>query len=232
MNLKPAIIMTIALITTAASADIDVDPANLVLNEGSGLEARFKADINGWDSLLSDNSTTSGASTTGQISNTRSDFENQTFAFDLTYDASISLFSWTITRPDETSNTLTQSLTTTDSFNTIQLFTDGSAGTTSLTNLSFSGMGETLTNSDFSNIDTGPSTGTFAESFLFFGNAADITSEDWTLSGDISFGQFNRNNPNERNKITIQIRQAAVPAPATFAIIGIGGLVSARRRRS
>lgn len=229
MNLNPAILTV--LITGAATADVLVDPANLVVSAGSGMEARFKADITNWDSLLSDNSSSSGGLTTGQISNSRADFENKIFAFDLTYNADISLFTWSIMQPDGTTNALTQALTSTDPFNTIGLSTSGSAGTTSLTNLSFTGMDETLTNSDFSNIDTGPRTSTFAESFLFFGNAADITAQDWTLSGNISFEQFNLDNPSERNKITIQIRQAAVPAPTTFAIIGIGGLISARRRR-
>jgi len=116
--------------------------------------------------------------------------------------------------------------------NTIQIFTNGGRGSVSLANLALTAPGVSLSDGDFPELDTAPGGPTFVETFLFLGNNYDLLSGDFSLSGDLTFGAFTRNNPSEGSKITIKLRNGFIPAPGAAATLALAGLAAARRRRA
>ncbi|MEL7484084.1 MAG: PEP-CTERM sorting domain-containing protein, partial [Planctomycetota bacterium] len=168
------------------------------------------------------------ADTTANTGNGTASYENQSFGFDLSYTSGTDTFEFVITRPDTTTSTISLPAPGIDQLNTLSLSTSGSRGAVSLTGVEFSG-GAFFVDA-FPNVDTAPGGPTFAETFLYFGDTANLTSFDWSLSGDLSFGSFTRSNPSEGSKLTVRIIDT-IPAPGTAAMLGLGGLVASRRRR-
>lgn len=193
------------------------------------IESRFKADVTNWDMRLEYDSFPDAGDNTRAVSNSRPFFENQTFGFDLSFDADTSTISWTTSKD---ASVFSQSLAVSgfDFLNTIHLFTVGSRAAITLSDVAFTGLSMDV--NAFPDINTQPSGPTFKETFLFFGNGFDLLSGDWSLTGQLTFGAFTVSNPNEGAKITIKLRQAElVPAPAGVALLGLVGLSGLRRRR-
>lgn len=203
--------------------------SDLQPNDDTRIEARFRADTTNWDSRLEFDSYPNNGDTTGHVGNGTSFFENKTFGFELAYADATDTATWTITAPSGAQSTLTQVVSGFDQLNTLHIFTSGSRGSVSLTNMVFDGLSMNFTG--FPDLDTAPSPAvTFKETFLYFGT--DLLSADWSLSGDLSFGTFTKSNPSEGSKITIKLRDAyVVPEPTSLLMLGLGaGLLAARRR--
>ncbi|GAB4549137.1 MAG: hypothetical protein Tsb0013_10140 [Phycisphaerales bacterium] len=205
----------------------------LVEVTGAQFEARFKADRFNWDSRLEYDGFPTTTDNTANVSNNLNDLGTRTYSFSLQHDATAGMVTWSIT--DTTSMAVTTLTLATDAnavANTIKIFTNGSRGETDVSNLAFNGLGESLVDADFPNLDTSPGTIVFEETLMFFGNAADLYSADWTLSGDIAFRNFTNNNPNEGNKVTVKVQQSElIPTPGAAALLTFAGLAGVRRRR-
>jgi hypothetical protein len=124
---------------------------------------------------------------------------------------------------------LTQPTDTMGQLNTIQIFTVGSRGSVTLTDVAFTGLGMDVTT--FPDVSTDPGGPTFEETFLFFGDTFDLLTGDWSLSGKLAFGTFTNTNPSEGSKITVKLRNAEIPTPGAAGLLAIAGLAGARRRR-
>ncbi|MEM1423549.1 MAG: hypothetical protein AAGH64_06050 [Planctomycetota bacterium] len=200
---------------------------------GAQYEARFKADRFNWDSRLEYDGFPTNSDNTANVTNNIGQLGSRTYAFSLSHSVVDATATWTIT--DTTSGAVTSLTLETipgSVANTINIFTNGSRGDTDVSDLAFSGLGASLVDADFPNLDTSPATDTFEQALLFFGNAADLYSADWTLSGNIAFSNFTTNNPNEGNKITVKVQQSElIPAPGAAALLGVAGFVGVRRRR-
>jgi hypothetical protein len=197
------------------------------------IEARYRADTTNWDTRLEYDSFPMYGDLTGHVGNGRSFFEGSTFGFELAYDHTSETVTWTISGPAPGSGVLNSLVQPTDSMgqlNTIQIFTVGSRGPVSLTDVAFVGLGMDVLS--WPDLDTQPSPPgpTFEETFLFFGESFDLLTGDWTLSGNLSFGTFTKNNPSEGSKITVKLRNA-VPSPGAAGVLALGALAAARRRR-
>jgi hypothetical protein len=200
----------------------------LTVREPDQVEARFRADTTNWNSRLAFDGAPTPADTTANTGNGRASYESQSFGFNLSYAAGADTFELVITRPDTTTSTLSLPAPDIDQLNTLSLSTSGSRGAVSLTGVEFSG-GSFFVDA-FPNVDSAPGGPTFAETFLYFGDAANLTAFDWSLSGDLSFGTFTRDNPSEGSKVTVRLFDT-IPAPSTAALVGLGALVAIRRRR-
>ncbi len=197
------------------------------------IESRFRADTTNWDTRLEYDSFPMYGDLTGSVGNGASFFENNTFGFELAYDHAAEEVTWSITGPAPGTgvlNSLTQPTDAMGRLNTIQVFTVGSRGSVTLTDVAFVGLGMDVL--AWPNLDTQPSPPgpTFEETFLFFGETFDLLSGDWTLSGNLSFGSFTHSNPSEGSKITVKLRNA-VPAPGAAGLLALAGVAAARRRR-
>lgn len=201
----------------------------LQFSNGDRVDARFRADRTNWDSRLEfDSFPNNGDATAGVVNGTN--FANNTFGFEMSYDSSTSELDWIITRPDNTTRTITQTLAGFGNLNIIQLFTVGSRGEVSLANVQYSDSSTTV--SSFPSLAVGPSPAvTFKETFLFFGDTFDLLADSWTLSGDVVFGTLSSNNPSEGAKLTVKLREGFIPGPGAAGLFAIAGLAAARRRR-
>ena len=201
--------------------------------DGTRIESRFRVDANNWDTRLEFDSDPETGDLTGAVANGTSFFEGETFGFELFYDHSEDEVTWTISGPDPATdvlNSLTQPTDTMGQLNTIQVFTNGSRGEVTITDLAFVGLSMDVL--AWPDLDTAPSPAVrFKETFLFFGDAFDLLTDDWTLSGKIGFDNFTSANPSEGAKITVKLRNAEIPAPGAAAALGLGLLAGARRRR-
>lgn len=224
--------LALAIAGSAVAAPVFTTADQLTPNSDDRIEARFRADANNWDTRLEFDSFPDNGDTTGNVANNRANLEGSTFGFDLAFDSTTSVVSFTITRPDTTTSVLTQTISGFDQLNTIQLFTSGSRGSVTMTALDFAGLG--MDTNAFPNINTKPTTlggPTFAETWLHFGNSFDLLSGDWSLSGNVLFDDFTRNNPSEGVKMTVKLRDTTIPAPGALALLGLGTLGATRRRR-
>ena len=223
----------LALASSAVAAPVFTTSDQLTPNSGDRIEARFRADTTNWDTRLEFDSFPNNGDTTGNVANSRSNLEGGTFAFDLSFDSTTAAVSFTITRPDTTTSVLTQAVSGFDQLNSIQLFTSGSRGSVTMTALDFTGLG--MDTNAFPNIDSQPNAlggPQFAETWLHFGNTFDLLSGDWSLTGNVHFDDFTRNNPSEGAKMTVKLRDTTIPAPASLALLGTAGLAATRRRRA
>ena len=226
-----------ALVSAAASAQSVTFFAPLSSNpdfsfvDDTRIESRFRADANNWDSRLEFDSFPDNGEEQVGVGNGRSFFENQTFGFDLSFDAMTDEVTWSITAPGGAVTVASQDVGTFGQVNTVQIFTNGSRGSVSLTNLALPGPGVSLNDADFPSLDTDPGGPTFVETFLFLGNSYDLLSDDFSLSGDLTFGAFTRNNPSEGSKITVKLRNGFIPSPGAAATLALAGLAAVRRRR-
>lgn len=236
-----AILLGGSVLAPAASATWFYNSAggdsNLQLRDDAKVETRFKADITNWDTRLEFDGHPNNGDLTGHVSNSRSYLENTAFGFELSYDHSASEVSWVITDGDEVKSSLTQSVSEFGTLNTIQLFTSGSRGDVAVSGVEFAGLG--LMVDDFPDFSTPTQSGsTFAETWLFFGNAFDLLTGDWSLTGGLDFNNLATNrNPNEGSKIAVKLRNAedlttpGIPGPASAAVLLGAGAMAARRRR-
>ncbi len=201
--------------------------------DASRIEARFRADTTNWDTRLEYDSLPENGDLTGSVGNNKSFFENQGFGFEMSYDHVAQEITWTITgRLPSTAvlNSLTQPTDTLGQLNTLQIFTTGSRGEVTLSDVEFIGLGMDVL--AFPDVNTEPLGPTFSETFLFFGDTFNLLSGDWTLSGTLNFGNFtSSSNPSEGAKVTVKLRNAEIPAPGAMALMGIAGVVAVRRRR-
>ena len=219
-----------ALAGSASAQDFfpSLAAAGLTVRESDQVEARFRADTTNWNTRLAFDGAPTPSDTTANTGNGRANYENQTFGFDLSYTTGTATFDLTITRPDTTTSTISLPAPDIDQLNTLLLSTSGSRGAVSLTGFEFSG-GSFFVDA-FPSVDTAPGGPTFVESFLYFGDAANLTAFDWSLTGDVSFGAFTRSNPSEGTKLNLRLIDT-IPAPGTTALLAAGGLLAARRRR-
>ena len=239
-----AAIVTAACSVGAASATPTFFPAlnnpstsPLQTRDMNRLAARYRADTTNWNSRLEFDTMPNNGDQTANAGNGASRYADQTFSFTLSYDAGTGDSTWSVSGSAAGANptSITQSMTGFTRLNLFQISTSGRSGPTTVTNLMFDTVGTAndVASSAFPNIDTqlnangGPE---FAETFLFFGDNYNLLDNSWTLSGDLTFGSFNRSNPSERNKIDITVRDA-VPTPASAALLGMSGLAALRRRR-
>lgn len=228
-------VSTVSTAAVAAPVFYDALGGSSILQprDDTRIESRFRADTTNWDTRLEYDSFPMNGDLTGAVSNNKAFFENDTFGFKLNYDHDLATITWTISGPAPatgTLNTLSQPTGSMGQLNTLQIFTVGSRGTVSLTDVAFTGLGMDV--NAFPNLDTAPSPGvSFKETFLFFGDAFDLLTGDWMLTGNISFGTFTNNNPSEGAKITVKLRNAEIPAPAGAFVLGLAGVAAARRRR-
>lgn len=231
-----ALIVSSFIATTAFAAPQFFPSQNdlFSLVPGDELEARFRADRNNWDTRLEFDGDPGPTEVTGNVNQpgNLSQLENQRFSFDLSYELATGIATWTITplTGGGSTSVLTQDIGSFTGTNVVQLFTSGSRGSVTLDNVFYNSASDNLA---FPNVDTRPSAEggpTFAETFLFFGNDADITTADFSLSGNLEFGSFTNNNPSEGSKITAKLRNGfLVPEPASLLLLAIGALAIRRR---
>ena len=203
------------------------------------IEARFRADTTNWNLRLAPDSFPDTSDVLRNAGNGRGAYEFQTFAFTLSYDASLEQMRWETVGGVTGTDVLEFDTAGMGPFNTFQIFTAGSRGGVDIEGMAFDWLGTPgVEFNAFPSIDTSPSTDTslptFAETFLLLGNSFDLLSGDWTLSGSLTFGAFTRDNPSEASKLTIKLRNTEspfVPTPGTAALLAAGGLAAARRRR-
>ncbi|MEM6749677.1 MAG: PEP-CTERM sorting domain-containing protein [Planctomycetota bacterium] len=203
----------------------DLQPVN-----DNRIESRLRVDRNNWDTRLEVDSFPNAGDNTANVSNNLADFENETFGFDLSFDFATGEVTWVITDDQNSTTPLVLPTAGFGDLNTIQLFTVGSRGSVTLTDVTFDGLGKLI--DTFPNVDTNPVSPTFEETFLFFGNGFDLLAGDWSLTGDITFGTFTHSNPSEGSKITVKLREAVlIPEPASLGLLGVGAAALAGRRR-
>ncbi|HBS29269.1 MAG TPA: hypothetical protein DEB06_07415 [Phycisphaerales bacterium] len=197
------------------------------------IEARYRADTTNWDTRLEFDSLPEVGDVTGAVSNSKAFFENDEFGFKLNYDHALQQVTWTITGPSPAVgvlNSLTQPTDTMGQMNTLHLFTVGTRGSVTLTDVAFMGLGMDV--NAFPDLNTAPAPAvTFKETYLIFGNDFNLLSGDWMLTGKIAFGTFTNNNPSEGAKITVKLRNAEIPAPTALGVFAAAALFGARRRR-
>ncbi|MEM0984085.1 MAG: hypothetical protein AAGI17_09065 [Planctomycetota bacterium] len=204
---------------------------SIVSARDARVEARVKVDRFNWDMRLESDSFPNAGDNTRGVSNNLSFFQ-QTFAFSYAFDLGSQEITWSLTTQDGSQTfALTQDVSGFGEADAIEIFTNGSRGFVDIENLTF-------TNADgsfdmFPNLDVAPGFDTF-ERFVAASDQ-NLLASSFDLSGNITFGGFTSNNPNEGVKLTIKIRDAVdstVPAPAAAAAFGAAGLFGARRRRA
>lgn len=194
------------------------------------IQARFRVDVTNWDTRLEFDGDPNNGDVTGNVSNNLNFYETTLFGFELAYDSGNDEATWTISGPSGILDSLTQPTTDLSFLNTIQVATSGSRGDVTVTNLAFTGLGMDV--NSWPDVDTNPGGPTFAETFLFFGDGFNLLGGgDWTVTGNVDFASFTRNNPSEGTKVTVELRNAEIPAPGATAIIALGAIGLCRRRR-
>ncbi|MCC5785663.1 MAG: hypothetical protein JJU33_03060 [Phycisphaerales bacterium] len=208
-----------------------VDGQQLGYTSSDRVEARFKADTTNWTMRLSDAPQPFVGDNLLNSGNGRSTFEGRSFGFSLAFDSVAKELSWTITNDAGNASALTYDASAPGSTpNLVQIATSGSRGTVVLDSAAFSSPSEASV--AIPSLSVGPAGPTYAETFAFFGDSADLYAGDWSLAGFVSFDDFTHNNPNEGVKLSMSLRSAAViPAPATALVfLPVAGLAMRRRR--
>jgi hypothetical protein len=195
------------------------------------LEARFRADTTNWNLRLENNGSPSAGDNQSNLANGIGAFRDRSFDFELSYSAALDRVLWSVSRDAELSGSLVYDASSFDSFNAIQFSTGASRATVTVDDLVFSGLG--VTQADWPNLSAS-STGTaFRQTNLVFGGGTNLLSEDWSLSGRVSFADFTHDNPSEGARVNIRLVQASViPSPSGMASIALAaGWCLIRRRR-
>lgn len=195
------------------------------------VEARFKADTTNWNMRLSDAPQPFAGDNLLNTGNGIGTYEGRSFGFSLAFDSVAKELSWTITNDGGNASVLTYDASGSGMTpNLIQIATSGSRGLVQLDSVGFAAPGES--NASVPSLSANPSGPTYAETFAFFGNDADLFGGDWNLTGAVTFDSFTHNNPNEGVKLSMSLRAAeVVPAPATvLALLPVAGLAMRRRR--
>jgi len=195
------------------------------------LEARFRADTTNWNLRLENSGSPSAGDNQSNLANGIGAFRDRSFDFELSYSVALERVQWVVSRSNGLSGSLVYDASPFDSFNTIQFSTGASRATVTIDDLVFSGLG--VTEAAWPNLSAS-STGTaFRQTNLVFGEGANLLSEDWSLSGRVSFADFTHNNPSEGARINIRLVQATViPSPSGIVSIALAaGWCLSRRRR-
>lgn len=231
MTATAAAIFATPAMATSITFFSAVDGQQLGYTSSDRVEARFKADTTNWTMRLSDAPQPFAGDNLLNSGNGRSTFEGRSFGFSLAFDSVAKELSWTITNDAGSASVLTYDASAPGSTpNLIQIATSGSRGTVVLDNAAFSSPGDSSV--AIPSLSVGPAGPTYAETFAFFGDTADLYGSDWSLAGIVSFDDFTHNNPNEGVKLSMSLRSAEViPAPATaFVLLPVAGLAMRRRR--
>lgn len=196
------------------------------------LEARFRADTTNWDMRLENNGSPAPGENQLNLANGLGAFRDRTFDFSLSYSSELDRVAWTVSRSSGLTGSLFFDAAELASFNTVKFATGASRSSATVSDLSFSGLGHSL--DAWPSLSASSSGNSYAETYLFFGNSADLFAGDWTLSGKVRFGDFTHNNPSEGAKVTLKLYQAAeIPSPGGIAALGLAaGFCMARRRRA
>ena len=208
-----------------------VDGQQLGYTSSDRVEARFKADTTNWNMRLSDAPQPFAGDNLLNTGNGIGAYEGRSFGFSLAYDSVAKELSWTITNDANNASVLTYDASGSGMTpNLIQIATSGSRGLVQLDSVGFSGQGES--GASVPSLSASPSGPTYAETFAFFGNDADLYAGDWNLDGVVTFDGFTHSNPNEGVKLSMSLRAAeVVPTPATtLALLPVAGLALRRRR--
>lgn len=201
------------------------------LSSAELLEARFRVDTTNWNLRLENNGSPSADDNQSSMANGIGAFRDRSFDFELSYWAAMDRVLWSVSRDAGLSGSLVYDASSFDSFNTIRFSTGAARATVSVDDLVFSGLG--MTEGAWPYLSASASGTSFRETSLVFGDGTNLLSEDWSLSGRVSFADFTHNNPSEGARINIRLVQASViPSPSGIASIALAaGWCLMRRRR-
>jgi hypothetical protein len=227
-----AIVAPAALATPMFVSSVGQPGDALAFTSSDVLEARFRADTTNWNLRLENNGSPASGDNQLNMANGRGFYEGNSFDFVLSYSASLDRFEWALSRNMGKVSSLVFDADEFESFNTIQFSSSGSRADVTVSDLAFSGLG--MTETAWPGLSSSPSGTSFAQTNLFFGNSANLLSDDWQLSGRVGFDNFTQSNPGEGAKITARLYQTAeIPSPSGMAgLMLAAGFCLARRRRA
>lgn len=215
------------------TSSIDQPGDQLTRTASDVLEARFRADTTNWNLRLENTGSPAPGDNQLNMSNGRGFYEGNSFDFVLSYSAPLGRFEWTLGRNMGKVSTLVFDADQFDSFNTIQFAASGTRAEVTVTDLLFTGLGESI--DAWPSLSASPSGPSSTQTNLFFGDSANLlASGDWQLTGRVGFDSFTHNNPSEGAKISVRLYQAAeIPSPSSMAgLLLAAGFCISRRRRS
>ncbi len=203
----------------------------------TAMNSRVKLDTTNWDQLLSNGGSIGGGNdrqtNLGNIDNQTWAMSlgfqvGQGFTFTMTRGATVSTQTW---RNDGSDPTLGTLLATDRAFNALRLISTARRNDgyeMSVTNLAFSGVGQTINGAVPNLVATRAGADDFASTAIV--SSADMRTFDWTLTGTLRASRGgNTNNPSENLKFDIYAEQngnyVIIPLPGA-AWAGMAGLAT------
>lgn len=217
----------------AAAAQVPVqfpslEDAKLIDAATGQVEARLRADTTNWDMRLGFDGTPKPTDATANLLNGRGAFADSTFNFSIEYASIESVYAFSVTGPEGKGQSIKAQANDVETINAIRFSTSGSSGKVSLWDVAMKGGGFAW--SGMRELTSGPGGDASNQSLLYFGDGIDLTSTDWVIAGNVSFGELSSFNPSEGAKMTISLFNA-VPSPASTGLVGVSALIAVRRRR-
>jgi hypothetical protein len=245
------VVACLTLAGSAAGAVIQLNPSSPGLEvTGTVMDARYRISNTNWDQMIATSSSISGA-TLVQTANlgTHNQLNARAYDFDLGYDP-VAGWTWSLTNVSGGAKSLVSwtapfnGASPFRSFNGLEIFAVAAnldpatiaSGTSSITDFAFFAPGQTVGGSLVNLVTTWTGAGTGGLVRQFVVSDTDMSTFAWNIRGRLQMyftyqgGVANTGNLDERLKFDIKAG-TVIPAPASAALVLVGGLVAARRRR-
>jgi hypothetical protein len=235
-----------ALPAAAATITLNYPAANIASSSGTVMDARYRVSNTNWDQMIASDSNISPSVIVQQANlGTHNQLNGALWNFSIGY-APTSGWTYTLAldsggNPSATTSTLVwntpfNGASPTRSFNALELFAVVGSLPGGVSSMSMQVTGMTFVSPGNTVIGTLPdltTTGGLVRQWVY--SDSDLSATSWTLAGQLrgAFVGTTGSNLDERIKFDVKATTVTlVPSPGAATLLGLSGLLAARRRRA